>query len=247
MALGLSLACLAPLRASVLPRTTLWRVEQTCILNRATTGASFPCVDVDLSGGVAILRAPFRQTHVVAMPTVRTVGVEDPRLHDPNVPNYFQAAWRARRFVEAEANRPLAWDDIGLAVNSRMTRSQDQLHIHVDCVRRDVKRELADRLAEFPIDSWMPSGFVQHGQTYWVRRIQAVDFDRSNLFRMADEIPALHAHPSRTILAAIGTSSNGANGFVLLAGQSDPSRMAAQPTSEDLLDHACGGAPRPAG
>lgn len=234
------------LDAASLPRTTLWRVEQTCLLNHRATGLPFPCLEVDLTGGVergfAVLRAPFRQTHVVTMPAVRISGIEDPRLRVPGSPNYFADAWAARRFVQTELKRPVTAGDFGLAVNSRLTRSQDQLHIHVDCVRASVMRVLEGDLPLFPADVWQAGGYVFHGQSYWVRRIRGSSLDGINPFALADEIPALRRDPSTTILAVIGTvdSSGAQNGFLLLAGRSDLARGDDQSTSEDLLDHSCG-------
>ncbi len=239
-------AATTSIQAAGLPRTTLWRVEQTCVFNERTTGSPFPCLEVDLTGGVArgfaVLRAPFRQTHVVTMPTVRISGVEDPRLRAADGPNYFADAWGARRFVQAELKRPVAAGDLGLAVNSRLTRSQDQLHIHVDCVRASVKRVLEADLPLFPTDAWQAGGYVFHGQSYWVRRVLGTSLDGVNPFALAGEIPALQRDPSTTILAVIGTADPGGaqTGFVLLAGRSDPDRGDDQSTSEDLLDHSCG-------
>ncbi len=230
-----------PLAAVDLPRGTLWRVEQTCMWNERTTGSPFPCLKVDEQAGYAVLRAPFRQTHIVTMPTARITGVEDPALQQPGGPNYFADAWGARSFVHAELKRPLSNDDVGLAVNSRLTRSQDQLHIHVDCVDRRVKRLLAAKVADIPADAWQPDAFSFEGQSYWGRRVAAPDLQGVDVFTLADTIPSIHAHPARTILAVLGVKdpNSGGSGFVLLAGQSDPWRGAAQSTSEDLLDHGC--------
>jgi CDP-diacylglycerol pyrophosphatase len=245
-ALGLLLLILltTSLAAANLQRDTLWRVEQACLLDSATTGSAFPCLEVNLTGGVergfAILRAPLRQSHIVAMPTIRVSGIEDMRLRAPDGPNYMSDAWNARHFVQAEVERPLAWNDLGLAVNSRMTRSQDQLHIHIDCVRHGIKSALMARLAQIPAAEWLPSGFLYQGQSYWARRLDTTDLSGANVFALADEIPAVRAHPDRTVLAVIGvTESPGRNGFLLLAGQSDPNRAARQSTSEHLLDHSC--------
>ena len=232
------------LGAASLPRDVLWHVEQTCVLDQKLTGSPFPCLEVQLEpaeGGVAVLRAPFRRTHVVAMPLARISGIEAPELLASGAPNYLQTAWEARRFVQADASRPLAWADMGLAINSRATRSQDQLHIHVECVRRGLKRQFAERLDQYPTDAWQPAGLVFQHQDYWARRVDKPSLLGLNVFAMAREVPALAADPALTILAVIGvTDPKRGDGFLLLAGRSDPRRGAAQSTSEDLLDHSCG-------
>ena len=79
----------------------LWRVVQTCLVDHAITGGSFPCLRVDtaqgLERGYAVLRAPFERLHVIITPTVRTIGIEDLRLKAPDAPNYFADAWAVRR------------------------------------------------------------------------------------------------------------------------------------------------------
>lgn len=228
------------LAAVDLPRGVLWRVVQTCTLNQQTTGSPFPCLKVDLGGGFAVLRAPFRQTHVVIMPTARVVGIEDPGLRRPDGPAYFADAWAARHFVQEELKRPLAVDDFGLAVNSRYTRSQDQLHIHIDCTDRRVKRELASRVPTIPTDHWQADGFTYLGQSYWTRRIDKPTLQGVDVVGLVDEIAPLRAHPERVSIALLGAKlPDGGDGFVVLAGQSIVRRGGAQSTGEDLLDHDC--------
>jgi CDP-diacylglycerol pyrophosphatase len=243
-AMGLFVLTASPSAAS-LPRDTLWRVEQACLLNHQTTGSPFPCLEVDLAGGIehgfAVLQAPFEQKHIVLMPTSRIIGVEATKLRNPGTPNYFQAAWNARHFVQESIKRPLAWGDIGLAVNSRLTRSQDQLHIHIECVRQDVKLALARLLPQVPTASWKSSAFVYEGQSYWARRVENPSLDGVNVFKLADELPAFRRHSVRTILAVIGVvGERDRNGFLILAGQSAPTWSTRRSTSEDLLDPLCG-------
>ena len=73
-------------------------------------------------------------TRVIVVPTTPISGIESPALLRENAPNYWEAAWEARRFVEEGARRQLPRDKIGMAINSAVSRSQDQLHIHVACV-----------------------------------------------------------------------------------------------------------------
>lgn len=229
-----------PLAAVDLPRGTLWRVVQTCTLNQRTTGSPFPCLQVDLDGGFAVLRAPFRQTHVVTMPTARVVGIEDPGLRRPDGPAYFADAWAARHFVQEELKRPLGTDDLGLAVNSRLTRSQDQLHIHIDCTDRRVKRELASRVPTIPTDRWQADGFLYLGQSYWTRRIDKPTLQGVNVMSLVEEIAPMKAHPERISVALLGAKlPDGSDGFVALAAQSNIRRGGMQSTGEDLLDHDC--------
>jgi CDP-diacylglycerol pyrophosphatase len=225
------------------PRDLLWRIEQSCLLDHRLTGSSFPCLDVDPRRGIAVFRPPLRRSHIVAMPLVPLSGVEAPELLAGDGPNYFQAAWEERHVVQAEMKRPLAWNDLGLAVNSKATRSQDQLHIHIDCVRKRVRQALSERFGPMQSEAWQPGAFVFQRQSYWVRRLRKPSLDGINVFALAHDIPQFRDNPAMTVLAVVGISDQTAgDGFLLLAGQSDPARGAAQSTSEDLLDHSCSGA-----
>ncbi len=226
--------------ASGLPRDLLRRVELTCLANAWVTGSAFPCLSVDKTRGVVVLRAPSQDTHVVVVPIAPVPGVESPELQRDDAPNYLRDAWDARSYVEAEVRRPLGWDDVGLAVNSRSTRSQDQLHIHVDCVDGRVKRALASELDRIPADRWLNGGLVIHDREVWTRRVDSPTLDGVNLFKMADAIPGFARSPAETMLAVLGVvGADGRRGFVAVAGQSDPARGASQFTSEHLLDHRC--------
>lgn len=226
--------------ATGLPRDALRQVELSCLLNAWVTGSPFPCLKVDRPAGYVVLRAPFEDTHILVMPTARMTGIEAPALRGDHGPNYLQDAWNARSFVETEAGRPLDWDDVGLAVNSRITRSQDQLHIHVNCVDAQVKRVLAAGLDRIPADRWQQGQVTLYGQRLWARRIEGADLDGLNLFKQADDIPGFARSPADTVLAVIGTlAPDGRRGFVALAGQSVPARGPGQFTSEHLLDRDC--------
>ena len=174
------------------------------------------------------------------MPITRVTGIEDPGLRRADGPSYFADAWAARHFVQEELKRPLASNDFGLAINSSLTRSQDQLHIHIDCTDRRVKRELAARMPTIPSDRWQPDGYAYLGQSYWTRRIDKPTLEGVDLVGMVEEIVPLKAHPERITLAVLGAKlPDGGDGFVALAAQSNVRRGGAQSTGEDLLDHDC--------
>ena len=145
---GLILATIAnlPRSASAANRGGLWIVvHDVCVPAYQSIGVGFPCAEVNIADGLergfAVLRAPSSATHVIVVPTARISGIESPALLRENAPNYWEAAWDARRFVEEGARRQLPRDKIGMAINSAASRSQDQLHIHVACI--------APKVAEF--------------------------------------------------------------------------------------------------
>ena len=242
---GLSLTTAVAL-AQTGERGLLWHVVQACLVNARITGAVFPCLDVDVSkgeeAGFAVVRAPLDTTHIVVVPTVRIEGVEAPRLQEADAANYFNDAWQARHFVEEKAPRGLQRDDIGLALNSRPGRSQDQLHIHVDCVEPDVRDALRKHAAGLPADTWAHLPVALQGNRYWVRRLTSPDLSGVNIFRLVNT--GLHvAEENRakvTIVLAGASFEPGATGFYLLAALA-LHRRHMEGHGEILLNHSCSG------
>ncbi len=101
----------------------LWNiVHGQCVVEETKAGDPAPCAEVDLSDGqdkgFALLKDIVGKTQFLLIPTRRLEGIESPELLAADTPNYWEDAWKARRFVAAAAQAPLTRDDIGLDVNS---------------------------------------------------------------------------------------------------------------------------------
>src|SRR5271165_1097486 len=126
----------------------LWHiVGERCVPNQQQNQSPKPCEQVDLAAGYAVLKDIVGETQFLLIPTTRVTGIESPEILAPDAPNYWAAAWQARHFVEDRANRPLPRDAISLAINGVGARSQNQLHIHIDCIRLDVQAALREHAA----------------------------------------------------------------------------------------------------
>jgi CDP-diacylglycerol pyrophosphatase len=176
-------------------RGALWRVIQSCVADHALTGASFPCLDV-MSGGKErgyVVLSSLANSDLILAPTTKISGIEDPRLQSLEAPNYFEDAWSARVFLTAGHKIPLAHDDVALAVNSRESRSQDQLHIHIGCLSGETKQTLASLGLQLPEDRWvrigqpMTVGKGLHAAGFWGRRVARESLAEVNPFRLAAE------------------------------------------------------------
>jgi CDP-diacylglycerol pyrophosphatase len=221
-------------------RNLLWSVVQICVTNHELTGASFPCLKVETGGGIkrgfVTIRAPLERTHVIVSPTARLSGIEDPSLQSTAAPHFFQNAWDARKFV-FQAAEPLLEDaDIGLALNSRPGRSQDQLHIHVDCLSHPVAQEVRMHDSEIQENKWSHLTFPLRGRYYWATLLRPADLAEKNVFETASTL--LPLSPGRledTTLVVIPRSEGG---FYLLSDQFLPGTFA-KGHGEFLLDHSC--------
>jgi CDP-diacylglycerol pyrophosphatase len=240
----LAICCLAALGsnapAEAANSNALWSiVHGLCVTDEQTLHLPAPCAAVDLQQGWAVLKDIAGRTQHLLIPTARVTGIESAELLAPGDPNYFEAAWRARSFVFARLERGLPRDDIGLAVNSVYGRSQDQLHIHVDCVRADVRDELAKEQKRIG-RRWTETTRRLAGRRYRVMRIDGADFGSVDPFKLlAQTDPTARAAMGRMTLVAVGAVfADGKPGFYLLSDRATmfpPDRA----SGEDLLDHAC--------
>ena len=226
----------APAQADPL---ALWRiVHDQCVPNQIDRHDPSPCTLVDLKGGYVVLKDRVGATQFLVLPTARITGIESAALLSPRAPDYMQDAWDARRFVQERANGELTRADLSLAVNSIDGRSQNQLHIHVDCLRKDVRDALA-RHRNAIGDKWQPFPVALAGHHYIARRLMLLDLSDVNPFRtLADKVPEARANLGAYTLVVAGATFGGKPGFVVLADHADPTHGDFA-NGESLQDHAC--------
>ena len=120
-----------------------------------------------------------------------------------------------------------------------MSRSQDQLHIHIDCVAPEMPAIL--RQHESSIGSkWTPLtiSFVSH--RYMAMWLPGEHLGANNPFKLlADGVPGAAKDMGDRTLVVVGyTRANGVAGFVVLEDQVN--RASGDLASgEELLDHSC--------
>jgi CDP-diacylglycerol pyrophosphatase len=218
----------------------LWVVvHDVCVPDQQVFGNPAPCTEVDLAAGYAILKDPNASapTQFLLVPTTRVTGIEDPALLSPGTPNYWAAAWRARRYVDQRAGRILGRDELSLAINSVYGRSQNQLHIHIDCIKPAVKAALRAHANAIGRD-WSPFPIVLAGEWYLARRIEGFDLDGINPFELLTALPEAHPGIGELSLVVTGeTGAGGREGFILLTGRSAPD--IGNRWGEALQDHRC--------
>ncbi len=215
----------------------LWHVVHgLCVRDRKLTGLAAPCLKVDLEQGYAIVPDPKKRFHLLLSPTRRLTGIEDPALLEPGAPNYWSLAWNARGFLQARLGRPLPREAVGLAVNGIAGRSQDQLHIHISCIKPQVSQAL-DSIAGRIGDRWSNQRLL--GWRWRIRRLAGADLDGADPFQLLPLAAAdVAARMGDQTLVAVPTTGPRGKGFYLLtrtteADEADPGH------GESLLDEAC--------
>jgi CDP-diacylglycerol pyrophosphatase len=224
----------------------LWHiVHGICLPSQRSAGDPTPCAEVDISDGVerghVLLKDISGRSQYLLMPTILIRGIEDGRLLAPDAADYFTPAWQARHLVEKQLGADLAREDVSIAVNSAYGRSQDLLHLHVDCLREDVRDRLRAELDTIGYQ-WTAAPITLAGHGYRAVRIDGDDALAVNPFQLvAKGLDVADGEMGAwTIVLAGETFPDGKPGFVLLAARADPAR-GYNGSGEALQDHACRG------
>lgn len=235
--LGLLLA--AAIRPAGADPNALWNiVHGSCVSHEERFREPMPCLSASPERGFAVLKDLVGTAQILLIPTARVTGIEDPAVLSPAAPNYFALAWRQTGMTRALADDDLPRDTLSLAINSLYGRTQDQLHIHIDCIRADVRALLRDHLAAITT-AWTVFPTPLAGHPYWARRVWTLDRPGASPFELvAGGIPGAAQDMGRMTIVAVGAIFNAQQGFILLAGRAAPEQ--GDPGSgEELQDHGC--------
>ena len=218
----------------------LWKiVSEKCVPNEREYGQPSPCTLVDLDKGYVILKDIVGATQFLLIPTAKVTGIEDKTLLAPGAPNYFADAWNERHFTVDAAKRDLPRDVLSLAINSVYGRSQNQLHIHIDCIAPRVHDAIAKNIAAVG-DGWAPFPTPLAGHPYRARRVTGDGLAGFDPFAsLADGIPGARTAMDKETIVVVGASfPGGAPGFVVLSDTADPA-SGDRGSGEELQDHSC--------
>jgi CDP-diacylglycerol pyrophosphatase len=235
-----------------------------CIEDQIRYGSPGPCEAV---AEFAVLKdaASDKPTNLLLVPVKPITGIESPELWVDRAPNYFAYAWdnrwrlRGRIVAKLKKENPkkeaklddLARDQIGLAVNSKAVRGQEQLSIHVDCMLDEVRAGLDAAKAKIGEGVWSageldlnPNDKTDKKRFFYrVMHVKSDDLEEVNPFKAlavrlkaADEAKrsALMAQQTLVVTGAPG------GGFYILS-QDGPLKADAEDRGhgENVLDHEC--------
>jgi len=228
--------CGTPCLAHGVPRDQLRRiVQQECVPDWRSAHDPAPCVSVTLpdrargADGYAVLADIKGGAHYLLIPTRSIGGIESPELRAPGTFNYLEAAWEQRRVLKRTVGHPVPREAVGLAVNSIPARSQDQLHIHISCVRPSVHDALAAAASRIG-PTW--SSVALRGWRYHATRIMGRQLELNPFALLARGVPDAAHEMGRFTMLIAGMQFREGPGFIVLAGSSVPG-------AELLLDPKC--------
>ena len=235
--LGAALLCLSSACAGPhSDRDALRRiVQEQCAPHWLAEHRPAPCERVRLPAmpfgreGYAVLADRKGGAHFLLIPTATLTGVESPALRARGAPNFFADAWDARDLIALRVGHDVARDAIGLAVNPRHARSQDQFHIHIECLRPDVAADLRRASARVGA-AWAP--LELRGRRYLAMRVMGEDLAGANpITLLAEQRPDAAQDLGDYTFIVAGMRFGAEPGFVLLADNG--------PAGELLLDSTC--------
>lgn len=218
--------CLLSAASAQADPNALWSVvHDQCVADEQQHRDPAPCARVNLEQGedrgYAVLKDIDGARQYLLIPTGRIAGIESPELLAPDATNYFAAAWQARAFVEQRAGGTLPRDWMSLAVNSAVSRSQNQLHIHIDCLRADVRSVLSSQTGRIG-STWAPFPTPLAGHTYWAIAVPGTELTVNPFTVLADGIAAARADMGLFTLVVVGADDVGGQpGFIVLADRAD--------------------------
>ncbi len=161
-------------------------VQEQCVPEFRNHGNPGPCIRVVMTyafgedTGYAISHDRKGGAHFLLIPTRTLSGIESVELLDLAAPDYIAAAWSNRDVLDHWLGRALPRDSVGLAINPRTARSQDQLHIHIECIGTSLQQALQRHADEIRY-TWTPFTVAAH--RLQARRIMGDDFKLANPVR----------------------------------------------------------------
>jgi CDP-diacylglycerol pyrophosphatase len=235
---------LMPISGRAADPSALWKiVNGQCVPHEEAEHNPTPCSAVSIATGTAkgfaVLKDIVGIAQFLLISTARLSGIDDPAILAPDETNYWDAAWQARHFVDERLHTSLPRDSISLAINSAVGRTQDQLHIHIDCIRPDIHAALVANINSVTT-VWSPFPVSLAGHSYRAIRINQKTLDKVNPFHvLADNDPQVLVDMGMHTLVAVGaTFQDDSRGFILLDDRAD---LAAgnRASGEELQDHTC--------
>ena len=210
-------------------------VQKQCVTNWMQHHDPSPCEKVVLvdpkadSTGYALLADPKGGAHYLLIPTQTMTSTDNGELLDANLPNYFADAWNGRDLLSKIIGHAVPRTDVGLAVATPSNRTQNQFHIHIECLRQDVVDSLK-AAADKVTDVWSPIAVA--GFPFQAVRLSSQGLEASNPFELVANLsPDARRHVGSYTLVIAGVQFQSGPGFIVLTGTG--------PSGDLLLDSDC--------
>ena len=177
--------------------------------------------------------------HFLVVPNTLLSGIEAPAFWTAEPGNYFRAAWLERPYAAAHLAGGVALSRVGIAINSAQHRTQDQLHVHINCVNPQVLAELEQQQGQIG-EQWQDLRLNSVGEVYRARRMADNEVPADLFSQLLARYPQLaDARGAQTAFAASLNFRDGGWRVVVLEGEYRAGDAAYPGHAEDLLSNDC--------
>ncbi|MFN6559896.1 MAG: CDP-diacylglycerol diphosphatase [Nostoc sp. ChiSLP01] len=218
-------------------RNFLWQKVQQCVANQqGQPPKPDPCLYVDLNNRYVVANGS-NPVEYLLLPTDKIEGIEDPNISQSNSIPYWQYAWEeARKYVPSKKPQVQYRNQYGLAINSKQARNQDQLHIHLSCIKQSVSIQLETN------DNTIPNRNFNNF-------ILTLENNQYNIIKLDNDSLTNNNNPFYLVNSSLGSSQKMADqsiavvgrrrgGYYILKTESDASK-GYNAAAEKLLDEDC--------
>lgn len=212
----------------------LWRmISQQCIPGQQSKNNPSPCQCVDFAQGFVTLKDRNGPLQYLLMPVARISGIESPALLDAATPDFFALAWQQRSLLSMRHGAAVPDSVASLTINSEFGRTQNQLHIHISCLRPDVRQAL-DSLAPQLDRQWRPYTLTAH--RWLIRTLTPAELtQQSSFIRLSQEVPQAQQEMGKYGLALASLP----DGRLALMAIKRNWLALNRGSAEELQDHRC--------
>lgn len=213
----------------------LWRItHEQCVPHQLTEHAPTPCAKVNLADQYVILKDRVGPLQHLLIPTEKISGIESAMLLGPTGHHLVAHAWQERSWLNQLYGQAIPDQALSLTINARRARTQNQLHIHISCLKPAFRKHL-DSLTPGLNEQWqrINNGMNQH--PYWARTMSQSELTDRNPFQLLNQgLPQAQGHMEEFGLG-LATMQDGR--FILLASQQ--SGLLPHASMEEIQDHEC--------
>lgn len=212
----------------------LWKiVSQKCVPNQQQNNDPAPCRQVDLRDGYVVLKDRVGPLQFLLIPVDKITGIESPTLLNPSTPNFFAAAWRARHYMKEKRGQTIDDSMVAVAINSLRGRTQNQMHIHISCLKPDIRQRLNSLDASLT-SQWQSEQLGDH--PYQVRALTRDELINTSPFiRVANELPGAREEMYKYGIA-IASLPDGRKALMVIKRNL---LLLNRGSAEELQDHNC--------
>lgn len=213
----------------------LWRItHEQCVPRQLAENTPAPCASVNLEDQYVIFKDRVGPLQYLLIPTEKINGIESTDLLNPSTSNFFAYAWQERRWLEMLYGHTIPVETLSLTVNAQRARTQNQLHIHISCLKPVVRSQL-DSLAATLGPEWQPISNGMNARQYWARSLDLDELAHYSPFLLlANGLPQARDHMGEF---GLGLASLQNGNLVLLASRQ--SGWLPHASMEEIQDHQC--------